>query len=67
MDSVTDADIMTALKACCQSLKNGFVPVVMTLFRQRLKMNFSIDDCDAGSFATMKTSTDLWKTMGYKD
>ncbi|POM72849.1 hypothetical protein PHPALM_10375, partial [Phytophthora palmivora] len=50
VDSVTDADIMAAVKARCQSLKNGFVPDVTTLFRQRLKMNLATDDCDARVF-----------------
>ncbi|KAG3254194.1 hypothetical protein PI124_g1268 [Phytophthora idaei] len=50
VDAVTDDDIMNAVKARCQSLKNAFVPDVTSLFHQKLKMNLSIDDCDARIF-----------------
>ncbi|KAG3169912.1 hypothetical protein PI126_g2564 [Phytophthora idaei] len=50
VDAVTDDDIMNAVKARCQSLKNAFVPDVTSLFRQKFKMNLSIDDCDARIF-----------------
>ncbi|OWZ16181.1 LOW QUALITY PROTEIN: hypothetical protein PHMEG_00010053 [Phytophthora megakarya] len=45
--SVTDADSMTAVQARCRTLKNEFVHV---MFRQKLKMDLSIDDCDARVF-----------------
>ncbi|KAE9260300.1 hypothetical protein PF001_g32757 [Phytophthora fragariae] len=48
--SVTDGDIMTAVQARCRTLKNEFVPDVTSLFRQQLKMDLSIDDCDARIF-----------------
>ncbi|KAE9161461.1 hypothetical protein PF005_g31234 [Phytophthora fragariae] len=48
--SVTDDDIMTAVQARCRTLKNEFVPDVTSLFRQQLKMDLSIDDCDARIF-----------------
>uniref|UniRef100_H3GF43 Uncharacterized protein n=1 Tax=Phytophthora ramorum TaxID=164328 RepID=H3GF43_PHYRM len=35
---------------CCHMLKNEFVPDVTSLFRQRLKMDLSLDDCDARIF-----------------
>ncbi|POM74029.1 Hypothetical protein PHPALM_9063 [Phytophthora palmivora] len=47
---VTDADIMGAVQARCRTLKNEFVPDVTSLFRQKLKMDLSIDDCDARVF-----------------
>ncbi|POM62149.1 hypothetical protein PHPALM_28729 [Phytophthora palmivora] len=47
---VTDADIMGAVQARCRTLKNEFVPDVTPLFRQKLKMDLSIDDCDARVF-----------------
>ncbi|KAG3232179.1 hypothetical protein PI124_g22733 [Phytophthora idaei] len=50
VSSVTDADIITAVKARCQSLKNSFVPDVTSLFRQQLKMDLSIDARDARIF-----------------
>ncbi|KAG6623820.1 uncharacterized protein IUM83_02021 [Phytophthora cinnamomi] len=48
--SVTDEDIMNAVKARCHTLKNVFVPDVTSLFLQNLKMNVSMDDCDARVF-----------------
>uniref|UniRef100_H3H9K7 Uncharacterized protein n=1 Tax=Phytophthora ramorum TaxID=164328 RepID=H3H9K7_PHYRM len=48
--SVTDEDIMAAVQARCRTLKNEFVPDVTSLFRQQLKMELSIDDCDARIF-----------------
>ncbi|OWZ17018.1 hypothetical protein PHMEG_0009103 [Phytophthora megakarya] len=48
--SVTDADIMTVVQTRSRTLKNEFVPDVTSLFRQKLKMNLSIDDCDARVF-----------------
>ncbi|KAG2946447.1 hypothetical protein PC128_g25391 [Phytophthora cactorum] len=48
--SVTDDDIMSAVVARCRTLKNEFVPDVTSLFRQKLKMDLSIDDCDARIF-----------------
>ncbi|EEY53510.1 uncharacterized protein PITG_07170 [Phytophthora infestans T30-4] len=48
--SVTDADIMNAVKARRHTLKNEFVPDVTSLFRQKLKMDLSVDDCDARVF-----------------
>ncbi|ETI44580.1 hypothetical protein F443_10707 [Phytophthora nicotianae P1569] len=50
VDSVTDADIIGAVEARCRTLKNEFVPDVTSLFRQKLKMDLSIDDCDARVF-----------------
>ncbi|OWZ03892.1 LOW QUALITY PROTEIN: hypothetical protein PHMEG_00024301 [Phytophthora megakarya] len=47
---VTDTDIMRAVQARCRTLKNGFVPDVTSLFRQNLRMDPSIDDCDARIF-----------------
>ncbi|GMF35886.1 unnamed protein product [Phytophthora fragariaefolia] len=47
---VTDVDIMGAVKARCRTLKNEFVPDVTSLFRHKLKMDLSIDDCDARVF-----------------
>eukprot|EP00644_Phytophthora_capsici_P010652 jgi/Phyca11/104208/e_gw1.9.870.1 len=48
--SVTDADILAAVQARCRTLKNEFVPDVTSLFRQKLKMDLMIDDCDARIF-----------------
>ncbi|GMF24190.1 unnamed protein product [Phytophthora lilii] len=48
--SVTDAEILAAVQARCRTLKNEFVPDVTSLFRQKLKMDLSIDDCDARVF-----------------
>ncbi|OWY96999.1 hypothetical protein PHMEG_00032580 [Phytophthora megakarya] len=48
--SVTDGDIMTAVQARCRTLKNEFVPDVTSLFRQKLKMDLTVDDCDARVF-----------------
>ncbi|GMF53672.1 unnamed protein product [Phytophthora fragariaefolia] len=50
LSAVTDADIMEAMQARCRTLKNEFVPDVTSLFRQQLKMDLSIDDCDARIF-----------------
>ncbi|GMF29320.1 unnamed protein product [Phytophthora fragariaefolia] len=50
VDSMTDAGIMSAVQARCHTLKNEFVPDVTSLFRQTLKMDLSIDDCDARIF-----------------
>ncbi|POM74530.1 Hypothetical protein PHPALM_8495 [Phytophthora palmivora] len=47
---VTDADIMGAVQARCRTLKNEFVSDVTSLFRQKLKMDLLIDDCDARVF-----------------
>ncbi|ETO58471.1 hypothetical protein F444_23154, partial [Phytophthora nicotianae P1976] len=44
------ADIMRAVEARCRTLKNECVPDVTFLFRQKLKMDLSIDDCDARVF-----------------
>ncbi|OWZ17644.1 hypothetical protein PHMEG_0008385 [Phytophthora megakarya] len=44
---VTDADIMRAVKSRCSTLKDEFVPNVTSLFRQKLKMDLSIDFCEA--------------------
>ncbi|EEY67176.1 uncharacterized protein PITG_04117 [Phytophthora infestans T30-4] len=48
--SVTDADIMSVVEARCRTLKNEFVPDVSSLFRANLRMNMTIDDCDARIF-----------------
>ncbi|EEY55207.1 uncharacterized protein PITG_09105 [Phytophthora infestans T30-4] len=48
--SVTDADIMSVVEARCRTLKNEFVPDVSSLFRTNLRMNMTIDDCDARIF-----------------
>ncbi|OWY99894.1 hypothetical protein PHMEG_00029027, partial [Phytophthora megakarya] len=48
--SVTDADIMSAVEARCRTLKNEFVPDVSSLFRANLRMDLTIDDCDARIF-----------------
>ncbi|EEY61901.1 uncharacterized protein PITG_13863 [Phytophthora infestans T30-4] len=48
--SVTDADVMNTVKARCHTFKNEFVPDVASLFRQKLKMDLSVDDCDARVF-----------------
>lgn len=48
--SVTDADIVSAAEARCRTFKNEFVPDVTSLFRQQLKVDLSIDDCDARIF-----------------
>ncbi|GMG16939.1 unnamed protein product [Phytophthora fragariaefolia] len=50
LSAVTDADIMEAVQARCRTLKNEFVPAITSLFRQQLKMDMSIDDCDARIF-----------------
>ncbi|KAE8997546.1 hypothetical protein PR002_g19001 [Phytophthora rubi] len=50
VDDVTDADIMSAVQARCRTLKNEFVPDVTSLFRQSLRMDLSVDDCDARVF-----------------
>ncbi|OWY95430.1 hypothetical protein PHMEG_00034563, partial [Phytophthora megakarya] len=50
MVDVSDADIMRAVQARCCTLKNEFVPDVTSLFRQKLKMDLSMDDCDARIF-----------------
>ncbi|KAL4093277.1 hypothetical protein PRIC1_010711 [Phytophthora ramorum] len=50
MASVTDADIMSVVVSRCQTLKNEFVPDVSSLVRAKLKMDLSIDDCDARIF-----------------
>ncbi|KAE9034986.1 hypothetical protein PR003_g8309 [Phytophthora rubi] len=50
LSAVADADIMEAVQARCRTLKNEFVPDVTSLFRQQLKMDMSIDDCDARIF-----------------
>ncbi|EGZ14521.1 hypothetical protein PHYSODRAFT_332896 [Phytophthora sojae] len=47
---VTDADIVRAVQVRCRTLKNEFVPDVMSRFRQKLKIDLSIDDCDARVF-----------------
>ncbi|ETM39582.1 hypothetical protein L914_14276 [Phytophthora nicotianae] len=48
--STTDADILAAVQARCRTLKNEFVPDVTSLFRQKLKMDLTIDVCDARIF-----------------
>ncbi|POM61663.1 hypothetical protein PHPALM_29289, partial [Phytophthora palmivora] len=48
--SVTDADIMGVVEARCRTLKNEFVPDVSSLFRANLRMDLTIDDCDARIF-----------------
>uniref|UniRef100_H3GY87 Uncharacterized protein n=1 Tax=Phytophthora ramorum TaxID=164328 RepID=H3GY87_PHYRM len=49
VDDVTDADIMSAVQAHCRTLKNEFMPDVTSLF-QSLRMDLSVDDCDARVF-----------------
>ncbi|OWY99592.1 LOW QUALITY PROTEIN: hypothetical protein PHMEG_00029382 [Phytophthora megakarya] len=39
--------IMRAVQSCCSTLKNEFVPDVTSLFRKKLKMDLSIDYCEA--------------------
>ncbi|KAE9299449.1 hypothetical protein PF008_g23254 [Phytophthora fragariae] len=48
--SVTDADIMGVVEARCRTLKNEFVPDVSSLFHANLRMDLTIDDCDARIF-----------------
>ncbi|POM74327.1 hypothetical protein PHPALM_8731 [Phytophthora palmivora] len=50
LSAVTDTDILEAVLARCRTLKNEFVPDATSLFRQKLKMDLSIDDCDARIF-----------------
>uniref|UniRef100_H3H4K2 Reverse transcriptase/retrotransposon-derived protein RNase H-like domain-containing protein n=1 Tax=Phytophthora ramorum TaxID=164328 RepID=H3H4K2_PHYRM len=50
VDDVTDADIMSAVQARYRTLKNEFVPDVASLFHQSLRMDLSVDGCDARVF-----------------
>ncbi|GMF62784.1 unnamed protein product [Phytophthora fragariaefolia] len=50
VESVTDADTMSAVQARSHTLKMEFVPDVTSLFCQSLKMDPSIDDCDTRIF-----------------
>ncbi|EGZ07150.1 hypothetical protein PHYSODRAFT_390243, partial [Phytophthora sojae] len=42
--------LVDPVQARCRTSKNEFVPDVTSLFRQQLKMDLSIDDCDAKIF-----------------
>ncbi|EEY68975.1 uncharacterized protein PITG_05129 [Phytophthora infestans T30-4] len=44
------ADILGVIETRCRTLKNNFVPDVTALFREKLKMDLSIDDYDARVF-----------------
>ncbi|KAG3027039.1 hypothetical protein PC119_g7532 [Phytophthora cactorum] len=50
MSSVTDTDIMDSVVERCGTLKNDFVPDLTAMFNKQLKMDLSIDDCDARIF-----------------
>ncbi|KAG3023658.1 hypothetical protein PC121_g8414 [Phytophthora cactorum] len=50
VSSVTDTDIMDAVVARCGTLKNDFVLDLTAMFNKQLKMDLSIDDCDARIF-----------------
>ncbi|ETP26665.1 hypothetical protein F441_00719, partial [Phytophthora nicotianae CJ01A1] len=44
---ISDNDVLQLVHGRCNSLKNAYVPDVKSLFKKNLRMDLSIDDCDA--------------------
>ncbi|KAG2794757.1 hypothetical protein PC110_g22278 [Phytophthora cactorum] len=64
--SVTDTDIMDAVFACCGTRKNDFVPDLTAMFKKQLKMDLSIDDCDARIFRYFDDFNDIIADNGLR-
>ncbi|OWY97786.1 hypothetical protein PHMEG_00031597 [Phytophthora megakarya] len=63
---VADADNMRAVISRCSTFKNDFMPAITSLFCQKLKMDLSIDGCDARVFRYYKPLMGSWRIMAFK-
>ncbi|POM75373.1 Hypothetical protein PHPALM_7534 [Phytophthora palmivora] len=62
--SVTDEEILQLVKQRCQSLKNEYIPDIKTLFKRELRMDLSVDDCDARVFQYFQDFTRVVEENG---
>ncbi|KAG2762428.1 hypothetical protein PC116_g27163 [Phytophthora cactorum] len=57
---------MDAVFACCGTRKNDFVPDLTAMFKKQLKMDLSIDDCDARIFRYFDDFNDIIADNGLR-
>lgn len=50
LETISDDDLLRLIRVKTQSLTNAYVPDVKSLFRQSLRMDLRVEDCDARIF-----------------
>ncbi|KAF1323287.1 hypothetical protein FI667_g4734, partial [Globisporangium splendens] len=64
IDEIEDSEVMALVYKRCRTLKNEYIPDVKTLFKRSLKMDMSIDDCDARVFQYFQDFTKIVEDNG---
>ncbi|GMF38278.1 unnamed protein product [Phytophthora fragariaefolia] len=64
VESVTDDEILQLVRQRCQTLKNEYIPDIKTLFKRELRMDLSLDDCDARVFQYFQDFTRIVEENG---
>ncbi|KAG2979409.1 hypothetical protein PC119_g21488 [Phytophthora cactorum] len=64
VESVTDDKILQLVCQRCQTLKNEYIPDIKTLFKRELRMDLSVDDCDARVFQDFQDFTRIMEENG---
>ncbi|GMF32260.1 unnamed protein product [Phytophthora fragariaefolia] len=64
VEGVEDAETLVPVQKCCRSLKNAFITDVTTPFRKQLKIDNTMDDCDACVFQNFQVFTKIVEGNG---